>query len=280
MIALSRHSNVNRIIQKTITYTESIAKEIKLRLDIEDAALMPIFTKYTMAMQRGDTPDAMNVHNSERILTDIFKNEQITVGTFSGEYLPLLKLPDEFKTAIDTGKLAKSIGSELARIKEPATQHELGYIAQEERLSVSEMKKIKHNLEENDCSINHATAEILDARASKRRCRSPEEVLKVMRAKVRENRQETKEDLITEFEVNCLKCHEKLTIQHVEPSGKHRLKIDPLTEPYGARITDEIDEHIIAETKQMGKPRSRVALNLMRRGFEEQREEEVKEDDI
>lgn len=276
MIALSRHSNVNRIIQKPITYTESIAEEVKLRLDIGDNELMSVFAKYAMIKERGAASVEGDVPHSEQILTDIFRNERITGGTFRREYLPLLKLPDELKAAIDTGVLAKTLGSELARVKEPKTQQELARVAQEEQLSVSEMKEIQHNLEESDCSINHATAEVLEARAFKRRDRSPEQLLKTMRTKARENKQRIKdvEGTLTEFVVKCLKCNEEITIQHIEPSGKHRLKADILTEPYGARITDEIDEHIIAETKRTGKPRSRIALDLMRSGFEVQQLEQ------
>ena len=274
MIALSRHSNVNRIIQKPITYTESITKEIKLRLGIDDTELMSVFVKFSMAKQRGDDSAVANVHNSERVLTDIFQNEQITVGTFRSEYLPLLKLPNEVKLAIDNGKLAKTLGSELARIKEPRTQQELGRIAQEEKLSVSEIREIRQTINENDCSINHATADVLEARACKRRYKSPEYILNAMRSKVRENRQPTTEGTITEFSVKCLKCHQDLSIQHLEPSGKHRLKTDTLTAPYGARVTDEIDDHITRETARTGKSRSRIATDLMRLGFEVQSSEQ------
>jgi hypothetical protein len=285
MIALSRHSNVNRIIQKPITYTESIAEEVKLRLDIEDNELMSVFAKYAMIKERGDASAVVNVPHSEQVITNIFRNERITGGTFRREYLPLLELPNELKAAIDTGKLAKTLGSELARVKEPKAQRELARIAQEEQLSVSEMKEIRHNLEENGCSLNHAAAEILESRAFKRRDRSPEQLLKVMRTKARENKNQINkvEGTLTEFVVKCLKCHKEITIQHVEPSGKHRLKTDILTEPYGARITDEIDEHIIAETKRTGKLRSRIELDLMRSGFEVQQQEqkgEEKKDDI
>ena len=270
LIALSRHCNVNRIIQKPITYTESITAEVKLRLKIKDDEVMPVFVKYTMAKQRGDTSDVANAHNSERVLTDIFKNERITIGTFRGEYLPLLKLPDEFKEAIDAGNLAKTIGGELARIKEPKMQEELGHIAQEEQLSLSEIKEIKHNLEESDCSVNHATAEVLEARTLKRRHRSPEQILKTMRSKVREGKHETHEGSLTEFVVKCIKCHKEITIQHLEPSGKHRVKPDPLTEPYGARITEQIDNYITEQTEITGKSRSGIATDLMRSGFEQQ----------
>ncbi|MBE9594187.1 MAG: hypothetical protein IMF19_12015 [Proteobacteria bacterium] len=274
LIALSRHCNVNRLIQKPITYTESITAEVKLRLELTNDELMPTFAKYTTVQQRGDASVAVSAPRSEQVLTDIFKNERITVSTFRSEYLPLLKLPNEFKDAIDTGKLAKTLGSELARIKEPRKQEELGRIAQEEQLSLSEMKEIKHNLEESDCSINHATAEVLEARAFKRRHRSPEGILKTMRSKAREGKQEVEhEGTLTEFAIKCLKCHKEITIQHIEPSGKHRLKVDPLSEPYGARITEEIDEYITGQTKQTGKTRGGVATDLMRAGFAKQMEE-------
>lgn len=273
LIALSRHCNVNRIIQKPITYTESITAEVKLRLNLTDDDLVSAFGKYRMAQQRGDPTDVMNVPRNTQVLTAIFKNEKITVSTFSSDYLPLLKLPTEFKVAIDTGKLAKALGSELVRIKEPKTQEALGRIAQEEQLSISEIKAIKHNLEETDCSINHATAEVLEARAFKRRRKSPEEVLKTMRSKVREGKTETYEGTLTEFVVKCLKCHKELTIQHVEPSGKHRLKTDPLSEPYGARITERIDDYITEQVESTGKSRSAIATDLMRSGFEQQTHE-------
>jgi hypothetical protein len=275
LIALSRHCNVNRLIQKPITYTESITAEVKLRLELTDDELMSAFAKYTIAQQRGDASVAVSVPRNEQILTAIFKNERITVSTFRSEYLPLLKLPNEFKEAIDAGKLAKTLGGELARIKEPKKQEELGRIALEEKLSLSEIKEIKHNIEETDCSTNHATAEVLEARAFKRRRRSPEEILKTMRSKAREGKQqEAHEGTLTEFVVKCLKCKKALTIQHVEPSGKHRLKVDALSEPYGARITEEIDEHITGRMKQTGKTRSSVATDLMRAGFEDQMKEE------
>jgi hypothetical protein len=284
LIALSRHCNVNRLIQKPITYTESITAEVKLRLELTNDELMPAFAKYTIAQQRGDASVAVSAPRSEQVLTDIFKNELITVSTFRSEYLPLLKLPTEFKDAIDTGKLAKTIGSELARIKEPMKQEELGRIAQEEQLSLSEIKDIKHNLEETDCSINHATAEVLEARAFKRRHRSPEEILKTMRSKVREGKQDVEhEGTLTEFVIKCLKCQEELTIQHLEPSGKHRLKVSPLSEPYGARITEEIDGYITGQTKQTGKTRGGVATDLMRLGFKEpmkEEEDKVKKGDM
>ena len=284
LIALSRHCNVNRLIQKPITYTESITAEVKLRLQLRDDELVSAFAKYTMAEQRGDPSIVVSVPNNERILTDIFKNELIAVSTFRSEYLPLLQLPNEFKDAIDTGKLAKTLGSELVRIKDPRRQEELGRIALEEKLSLSEIKEIRHNLEETDCSLNHATAEILEARAFKRQHRSPEHILKTMRSKVREGKQQVEhEGTLTEFVIECLKCHKEITIQHLEPSGKHRLKVDVLTEPYGARITEEIDDHIIDETKKTSKTRSGIATDLMRAGFEEQTKDEagvVKENDM
>lgn len=278
LIALSRHCNVNRLVQKPITYTESITDEIKLRLDLTDEEIMPAFAKYTMAQQRGDPSVVVTPPRSEQVLTDIFKNEQITVSTFRSEYLPLLKLPNEFKEAVDTGKIAKTVGSELARIKEPRKQEELGRIALEEKLSFSEIKEIKHTLEETDCSINHATAEILEARATKRRHRSPEEILKTMRSKAREGKQEVEhEGTLTEFVVKCLKCNQEITVQHIEPSGKHRLKVDPLSDPHGARITEEIDNYITKQTKETGKSRSKIATDLMRSGFEEEMKDEPDE---
>jgi hypothetical protein len=278
LIALSRHCNVNRVVQKPITYTESIAKEVKLRLELADDELVSVFAKYTMAQQRGDPSTVADVPRNEQILTEIFKNEKITVSTFRSEYLPLLKLPEEFKDAIDTGKLTKSVGSEIVRIKEPIQQEELGRIAQEEQLSLSETKEIKHTLEDTGCSVNHATAEVLEARAFKVRHRSPEQIQKNMRSMARGNKPQIEhEGSLTEFVVKCLKCHKDITIQHVEPSGKHRLKTDALSEPYGARITEEVDEYITKQAKQTGKSRSGIAMGLMRAGFEEQTKDETDE---
>lgn len=277
MIALSRHCNVNRIIQKPVTYTESIAEEIKLRLNQKDEDIVSTFAKYTMAKQRGDPSAVVNVPRNEQVLTDIFKNERITVSTFRSEYLPLLKLPDVFKAAIDTGNLAKTLGSELTRVKEPKRQEELGYIAMDEQLSLSEFKAIKRSIDETDCSTNHAVAEVLEERAIKRRHRSPEQILKTMRAKAHEGGQRSHEGTLTEFVVKCVECHKEIVIEHLEPSGKHRLKSDPLSEPYGARITNEIDEYIIKEAKQTGKSRSHIALDLMRLGFNAEHGENLKE---
>lgn len=279
MIALSRHCNVNRIVQKPITYTESIAEEVKLRLDIKDNEIMQIFNKFSQAKQRGEASVDKDIPNSEKVLNDIFKEELITVGTFQFEYLPLLKLPEEFRTAIDDGEMTKSIGSELAHISEPEKQKELGRIAQEEKLSVSELKHIKDTVKATDCSLSHATAEILDARAIKRHNQSHEGIIKLMRGKARENRETLKEGTLTEFVIKCLKCHKELTIQHIEPSGEHHLKPDPLTEPFGARITEEIDTYIDKEAGKTGKTRSRIATDLMRAGFKTQTKgEETNED--
>ncbi len=269
LIALSRHCNVNRIVQKPITYTESIAEEVKLRLKIEDSDLMSVFAKFTMATQRGDVSAVVDVPHNVQVLTDVFKNERVTVSTFRSEYLPLLKLPIELKTAIDTGKIAKSVGSELVRIKEPDKQQELGKIAREEQLSVSEVKAIKQSMEETDCSVNHATAEILEERAFTRRHHSPEQILKTIQSNVRKNKRQPQDGTITEFTIKCLKCNEEITVQHIDPSGKHKLKVEQLTEPLGARITEEIDKHITDQTEETGKNRSAIATDLMRIGLKE-----------
>jgi hypothetical protein len=268
MIALSRHCNNNRIIQKPITYATSIVNEIKLRLDLDNNVISSIFSKYAQMKQRGDGSVVADVCNNESVLESIFKNEQITIGTFRTDYLPLLQLPEQLRVAVDNGKISKSAGGILAHIKDPDEQKKLGNVILEEQLSVSEIKEIKENIDQTNCSIEHAAANILEARMIRRRMQSPEGIIKIIQSKAREKKTNKKEDTISSFSVICEKCKKKLIIEHLEPSGKHRFYFDPLSESIGARVTDTIDEYITEQSRKTGMPKSRITRDLLDLGFE------------
>lgn len=180
MIALSRHCNVNRLQQAPVSYTESVVKEVKLRLKIEDNEVKSKFYRYEDVkagkVKGGNSADVCG------ILEGIFENEHGMLGksvdakihNFRLNYLPLLKLEPELKKMVDKGDLGKSHAGEIAKIKNTEKQEKVVKIVVEDEISYRDTKELVERVEKKGESPEYAAYHVLEKKAMKLFSEAPE----------------------------------------------------------------------------------------------------------
>lgn len=164
MIALSRRCNVNRIQQSPVSYAESIVKEVKGRLKIEDKDVKSVFIKYEHIKDRGDKDGA----DVRTILDMIFDKEEgeKSVHTFRLDYLPLLNLPEEIKQDVNKGVISKSAACEVAKVDDKEKQKQIANIVKDEELTAKMTKKVVKRVVEKDESPERAVYNVTQEKAN------------------------------------------------------------------------------------------------------------------